>query len=69
MQPVVEEGPAPGGLQRAVFVVVVFRLAAFGVELEALELLVGDEVDGTADRIRALRGGRAAGHHVDPLDQ
>jgi hypothetical protein len=69
VQPVVQKSAAPGHLQRGVLVVVVGGLAAFDVSLQASELLVRDEVDDAADRVRTIRGGGAAGVHVDTLDQ
>jgi hypothetical protein len=69
VQAVVHEALAPGGLQRAALVVVVLGLAAGHVGLEAVEFLVGDEVDHAADRIRTVGRRGAAGDHVDALDQ
>jgi hypothetical protein len=54
VQAVVHEALAPGGLQRAALVVVVLGHPAFDVGLEAGELLVGDEVDDAADRVRTV---------------
>ena len=50
-------------------VVAIVRDAAENVRLEPFEALVGDEVDDTADRVGTVGGRRAAGHHVDTLDQ
>ena len=39
------------------------------LELNALEVVVHDEVHHPCDRVRTVNGGRAAGQHLDPLDQ
>ena len=52
----------------AAVVVVVLVEAVLGVEFNALEVLLHDEVDDAADRVRSVHGGRAAGQDFDPLD-
>jgi hypothetical protein len=69
VQAVVQEGLAAGDLQQELLVVAVGRDARRDIGLEAFEALVGDEVDDAADRVGAVGGRRAAGHHVDALDQ
>ena len=43
-------------------------LTVVKIEPHALEVRVHDEVDDARDRVGAVRGGRAAGQHVDALD-
>ena len=68
-QTVVEERLADRHLGHDRIVVVILALAALQAGLEALEGLVGDEVDHAADGVRAIRGRGPAGDHVDLLDQ
>ncbi len=52
----------------AIEVVLVLVEAVLGVELHALEVLLHDEVDDAADRVRAVHGRGAAGQDFDALD-
>jgi hypothetical protein len=48
-------------------IVVKLPQAAVGVDTEAVEVAVGDEVHHTADGVRAIHSGGATGHHIDRL--
>ena len=61
-------GVAQLGAARAAEVVLVPVEAVLGRDLNALEVLLHDEVDDAGDRVRAVHGRCAAGEDVDPLD-
>ena len=60
---------AEGAVDDHLLVVAPFRNAGLGIEQDALELLLVDEVDDPRDRVRAIDGGGAARQHIDPLDE
>src|SRR6185437_8382613 len=54
---------------RVAGMIVVPVLADLVVDLDAFEVLLQHEVDDAGDGVRSVYGGRAAGEHVDALDQ
>ena len=60
---------AEAAIGPVLLVVVVPVLADFEIRLEAVEILVEDQVDDTAHRVGAPGSRGAAGHHVNALDQ
>ena len=57
------------GLDVLIVVVAVVEYPAVRNELDALEVIVELEIDDAGNRIRAVDGGRAAGQHIDAIDQ
>ena len=69
VQPTVEQRRSAGDAGLPVLVVAELSLAGLRLELDPVEIAVGDEVDHAGDRIGAINRRGAAGDDLNPLNQ
>ena len=61
--------PWETGTTRSFSRIVLARHAGGGGEFQPFEVLLENKIDDAGDGIRAIHGGGAARHQIDPLDE